>query len=404
MVVIAAVISTGAACLHIPGDDPIGDPYWDKEPLQWTPDGKTIIAGIAGTIYRIGVDRVELTPIHQYSSLEGAHSPSLSPSEPKIVYSRKVTEKEAPGWPRRMLFISDLDGSNETLVNEEVYDARAPVWSPDGTTIAFKQFNSQMLATIAPDGSNLRTLAKEVIFANETLPVWSPDSNHIAFVGTPAEEDGRSRTRHVYTVSKDGTGLTKVGENAATAPGWSPDGKTVVYGEVDKGAPHEKNSVVIHRVARDGSQKEELFRSARANPPLLPKEETTWVPSTKEILFSGRFIATLNTESRTLSWYEAKIAVPADRLDFTRAAASPDGTRLATVAATSIGPKHLIIMDMDGSNKRSLATWDTRTLGARASNEVWVPEAPFSWVWTPVPPTDDRQPPATIAGNAEESS
>ena len=384
LVVIAAAVGIGATCLHFPSEDLNGDHYWDSEPLQWSPEGDTIIAGISGTIYEVGVDRVEVTPIHKYSPREGAHSPSLSPSGDRIVYSRKVTDEEAPGWPKRMLFISNVDGTDETLVSEEIHDGRAPSWSPDGRTIAFKQFDSKLLATISPDGSNLKTLAEEIRVQGTTLPVWSPDSSRIAFVGIPAEEEKQKGVPHIYTVAKDGSSLTKVGESAATAPGWSPDGKAVVYGEVDKGAPHQKSAVVIHQVAVDGSQTIELFRSARANP-LLPRDGTTWTPSTGRILFSGNSIAVLDIETGILTSYEARIAVPADRLDLTRTAVSPDGMKLATLVTTSISPKNLIVMDLDGNNKRSLMTWDPREMEPKATNETWIPEAPFSWEWIPIP-------------------
>ena len=74
MLLILAGIAFGLTELIRPGlgglerGGPLEDSYHEQEPLQWTPDGRTIIAGISGTIYKIGVDRVELTPIHKYHS------------------------------------------------------------------------------------------------------------------------------------------------------------------------------------------------------------------------------------------------------------------------------------------------------------------------------------------------
>ena len=388
MLLILAGIAFGLTELIRPGlgglerGGPLDNSYHEQEPLQWTPDGRTIIAGISGTIYKIGVDRVELTPIHKYNSTEGAHSPSLSPEGDRIVYSRKVTDEGAPGWPNRMLFISNLDGSNETLVSEELPEGRSPVWSPDGKTIAFK--NGAALATITPDGANLTYIPyDEIRMASGTIPVWSPDSKYLAFTGSPIDRDPKRRTINVYAVAKDGTGLTMLGESAYTAPGWTPDSENVIYGEVNHGSNNLDNLVTIHQISRDGSEKGILFRSTRSDH-FIPLGATTWLPNSNKILFSGKSIATLDLESRTLSTYEAKISVPADRLNFTRTATSADGTKLATLVATNIGPRHLLTMNPNGTNKRSLAEWNPRTLEVHATNEVWVPDAPFYWVWTPI--------------------
>src|SRR5687768_3519769 len=69
----------------------------------------------------------------------------------------------------RRLYAMQPDGSQVT----EVFsgdDARKPVWSPDGTQIAFEMFDNGLWVVDA-DGSDARQLTTGV----DANPSWSPD-------------------------------------------------------------------------------------------------------------------------------------------------------------------------------------------------------------------------------------
>jgi dipeptidyl aminopeptidase/acylaminoacyl peptidase len=81
------------------------------------------------------------------------------------------------------------------------------------------------LFMISADGSNPVNLTR-TSNVDEMYPHVSPDATRISFVAD--EETGKGKIRNVYYMNVDGTGRTRVAENARQ-PCWSPDGKSIAY-------------------------------------------------------------------------------------------------------------------------------------------------------------------------------
>jgi len=75
------------------------------------------------------------------------------------------------------------------------------------------------------DGSNTVNLTKTPD-VDELYPKASPDGRRIAFVAD--EGKGKEKTRNLYVMKADGTGRTKIADNARE-PCWSADGKTLAF-------------------------------------------------------------------------------------------------------------------------------------------------------------------------------
>ncbi len=135
-----------------------------------------------------------------------------------------ATIADSPPVPNSFLFQSSgaiwlynvHDSTTTKLAN-----GSSPVWSPDGSRIAFVgEFSATVAAAIYvmnADGSGL------VRVANGENPSWSPDGTRIAFaqVGDGAD-DG-----NIDVVNADGTGLRWLIQGSA--PAWSPDGTRIAF-------------------------------------------------------------------------------------------------------------------------------------------------------------------------------
>ena len=134
----------------------------------------------------------------------------------------------------------NIDGTDLRRLTSNSRMDNYPVWSPDGTRIAFirdirKRYSGRgrTLFTMAPDGSEARplTLGIDDVGIDDVAmrpPVWSPNGDYLAFVG---EDDG-GRWDAIYTVRADGSGLTRVSDTVS-APSWSPDGKRLAFAAID---------------------------------------------------------------------------------------------------------------------------------------------------------------------------
>lgn len=81
------------------------------------------------------------------------------------------------------------------------------------------------LILINADGSH-RTNLTQTPDVDEMYPHASPDGKKICFVAD--EGTGQEKVRNVYFMNIDGTGRTKVADNARQ-PCWGPDSKTIAY-------------------------------------------------------------------------------------------------------------------------------------------------------------------------------
>jgi uncharacterized repeat protein (TIGR01451 family) len=131
------------------------------------------------------------------------------------------------GTSSHQVFVMNADGTNP--VNVSNYSGPGafnsePAWSPDGTRIAFRndRYGSGDIFSVKPDGTNLVRLTST--FANDDRPVWSPDGQKILFLSDSGGPD-------LNVMNADGTGLVRLTTDAASESNytWSPDGSKVVF-------------------------------------------------------------------------------------------------------------------------------------------------------------------------------
>jgi TolB protein len=130
------------------------------------------------------------------------------------------------------LHITGSDGANRVQVTNPTQPyVTKPEWLPNGSLLFVFAPPLPAVFSIAPEGGT------ELNLADGYGPVWSPDGTEIAFVGggTGGGLGGRS---DIHIMRNDGTGLRKVGDYTWDDVGgpcerstyaWSPEGNLLAY-------------------------------------------------------------------------------------------------------------------------------------------------------------------------------
>ncbi|HEY0605480.1 MAG TPA: hypothetical protein VGD58_21340 [Herpetosiphonaceae bacterium] len=168
----------------VPTDDQ-GTPDWSKIPTQyqgafdWSPDGSSFVTSLFGNIAQVRADGMSM---------------------------RWLTE---PGGERDRYGFPQPGGDSD------------PVWSPDGTQIAFVREDARPSAedlaswrrdifVMNADGSNVRQLTTTRGF--DPSPAWSPDGKRIVFAseGVPQPNKKAQPINDIFVINIDGSGLTNL--------------------------------------------------------------------------------------------------------------------------------------------------------------------------------------------------
>jgi Tol biopolymer transport system component len=140
--------------------------------------------------------------------------------------------------PDGKMLAMDLQGSIWVLpatggvakrVTDVFNDARQPVWSPDGTTIAFFAYRDggYDLWAVNPDGSNQHQLTQGAFDDRE--PVYSHDGTRIAFSSDRGSPLGSNI--NIFVLDLGSGAIKQLTRDPAedTMPSWSPDDRQVSF-------------------------------------------------------------------------------------------------------------------------------------------------------------------------------
>ena len=142
----------------------------------------------------------------RYAQMDTA---SFSPDGTKVVYTvRRVDLEKEKEFCH--LWLHDLSSGITRQLTRGEHSNSAPVWSPDGKTIAFLSTRSEkpQIFTISPFfGEAIRlTDVKQGVGSG---PLWSPDGRHIAFTVSPLTEPRKPELP--YRVTRAGYRMDGVG-------------------------------------------------------------------------------------------------------------------------------------------------------------------------------------------------
>lgn len=240
----------------------------------------------------------------------------------------------------------------------------SPSFSPSGKRLAFgaesrggnSQFNIDIYVTNA-DGGGLKRITKEPSF--DSMPSWSPDGSRIAFsmvdissmFSSASASSSASSTRDssdesgIYTISVDGTGLRQLTHEAEDEyPAWSPDGKMIAFGRLDKRAGW------IYTVNADGRG----LRKLTDPPKGFWDSQPSWSPDGTKIAFTRASASRADVFLMDADGTHIKKLT--GRTDGFLPSVSPDGKKIAFVSNDAGQTTHIYAMNADGTNPRRLTT------------------------------------------------
>jgi len=220
-------------------------------------------------------------------------SPKWSPDNSRIVFHSDRDYQSDGDNPiyGSDIYVMNWDGSGVSRLTSAAYDDIAPVWSPDGSKIAFQSFrngvNNQIYVMNA-DGSGQVNISNST--ANDTQPAWSPDGSKIAF----ASDRDQAGFPSVYVMSANGSGQTRLTSSGTgfldQQPAWSPDGmqlafsstrdSTVVMWQLDTlGQPKLLINKEVYVMNADGSSQVRLTNNMGND------DSPVWSPDGTKIVF-----------------------------------------------------------------------------------------------------------------------
>ena len=226
----------------------IAGPIWR---FTWSPDGSKI-AFSSNVYYTDQLDAQELFvadadggrvrqvtrgAINTSSFSSGKLQPVWSPDGTRIAYLGKA------GYHPYGIHVVTLDGLDYAVVTDEpgvpapLPDDRGLAWSPDGARIAYRCMgpSNWNICVVNADGTGAMNLtagrACGGSLCGESQPQWSPDGTRIVFQGDGYDEP-TTLPSDIFVVSADGTGmvnLTNTPDDSEWLPLWSPDGGRIAF-------------------------------------------------------------------------------------------------------------------------------------------------------------------------------
>jgi Tol biopolymer transport system component len=239
----------------------------------WSPDGAKLayVSDREGSLVQIFSMNADGTNVKRLSDNTISESdPAWSPDGSRIAFTRgnciptiglgkvAIDQTQPPCTP--FVYSMNVDGSNRVNLSQIV--GFGPVWSPNGSKIAFSSFDQDFnidIFIMNSDGSNRIQLTNTA--ADDVVTSWSPDGTKLLFTSTRDAQNSFFLTE-IYSMKIDGTNIIRLTNNQMEAQRgvFSPDGTKIAFQR--RRAFAEDQILEIFVMNADGSNQTDITNSS----------------------------------------------------------------------------------------------------------------------------------------------
>ena len=162
-------------------------------------------------IYVMGPDGSNLLNLTNHPAEDW--SPVWSPDGSRIAF---VSDRVKDNGSIQCIFVMNADGSEARILVNDYYNDH-PDWSPDGLVITYTSGDDIFITSTDGKGQPINLTDSP---EKDAYPVWSPDGSQIAWLSS----DGGSW--QIFVMNADGTGKRQLTDSGqVNGVSWTPDGR-----------------------------------------------------------------------------------------------------------------------------------------------------------------------------------